>query len=191
MAQVQGYRGGRKMNRYFTSDPHINHPNIIEYCDRPFKHIWNMNAKIIENWNCRVHYKDLVYILGDFYWKDIPNGIPFKELMTRLNGKKILIRGSHDQVPVRYPCLFEEITPQKEIKIDGNHVTLNHYCMRVWPRSHHNAWHLHGHSHCKLEPVGKSLDVGVDGNRFHLWTEQEIIDYMATRPDNSNYVGGK
>ena len=176
------------MNRYFTADTHFNHANVIGFCDRPFKNVWNMNAYLVENWNNMVGKKDMVYILGDMYWKEVPDGIPFKELMTRLNGKKILIVGSHDRVPIRYPCLFEEITPQKEIKIDGNHVTLNHYCMRVWPRSHRNSWHLYGHSHGKLEPIGKSLDVGVDGHGLRLWTEKQIIEYMKERPDNANYV---
>ena len=177
------------MKRFWGADFHFNHFGVIEFCDRPFKSIWEMNAYMINEWNNQVTDKDLVYILGDFYWKEVPNGVNFKDLMKKLRGKKLLITGSHDRIPVRYPCLFEEITPQKEIKIDGNHVTLNHYCMRVWPRSHHNSWHLHGHSHCKLEAVGKSLDVGVDGNGFQLWTEEEIIDYMEGRPDNFNYVG--
>lgn len=177
------------MSRFWTADHHFNHFGIIEHCDRPFKGIEPMNMYMINQWNNQVTDKDLVYILGDFYWKEVPNGIGFKDLMRELAGKKVLITGSHDRIPVRYPCLFEEIIPQKEIKIDGNHVTLNHYCMRVWPRSHFNSWHIHGHSHCRLEEIGKSLDVGVDCHGFRLWTEDEIIEYMNGRPDNINYVG--
>ncbi len=175
------------MKRFFSADFHFNHRNVIDFCQRPFKNVWNMNAYMIEQWNNVVGHKDLTYICGDFYWRDIEGEIRFKELMAKLNGKKILITGSHDRIPVRYPCLFEEITPQKEIKIDGHHVTLNHYCMRVWPRSHFNSFHLHGHSHGKLEAVGKSLDVGVDANGFQLWSESDILEYMENRPDNFNY----
>lgn len=176
------------MRRFWTADNHFNHRNVIHFCNRPFKNVWNMNAFMIGQWNAKVGPKDLTYILGDFYWKELYGEIGFKELMKKLNGKKILIIGSHDRISLRYPCLFEEITPQKEIKIDGNHVILNHYCMRVWPRSHYNSWHLYGHSHGRLAPVGKSLDVGVDCHGFTPWSEKEIVQYMEVRPDNFNYV---
>ena len=179
------------MNRFWMADPHFNHVSrsggILAYCDRPFPNISEMNERLIEYWNSRAGHKDLTYILGDLFWKEIKGEIRFKELMGRLNGKKVLITGSHDRIPIRYPCLFEEITPQKEIRIAGNHVTLNHYCMRVWPRSHFNSWHIHGHSHCRLESTGKSLDAGVDCHNFQLWSEEEIIEYMDKQPDNFNY----
>jgi calcineurin-like phosphoesterase family protein len=60
--------------------------------------------------------------------------------------------------------------------------------MRVWPRSHYNSWHLFGHSHGKLEPVGKSWDVGVDKNNFIPLSLTQIEKIMEKRPDNPNFV---
>ena len=51
---------------YFTSDHHFWHTNIIQYCNRPFVSIEEMNEVLIQNWNDLVLPEDEVYYLGDF-----------------------------------------------------------------------------------------------------------------------------
>ena len=51
---------------YFISDTHFYHEKIIEYANRPFKDIEEMNNTLIDNWNNRVKHKEEVYNLGDF-----------------------------------------------------------------------------------------------------------------------------
>lgn len=80
---------------FITSDCHFNHQNILKYEpeSRPFTSIQEMNEKIIENWNSVVDIEDTVYVLGDMFMgelKKIPN------ILNRLNGKIILVRGNHD-----------------------------------------------------------------------------------------------
>ena len=51
---------------FFTSDTHFNHTNILQYCNRPFKIVDQMNETIITNWNNVVEPDDIVFHLGDF-----------------------------------------------------------------------------------------------------------------------------
>ena len=165
---------------FFTSDTHFNHANIIKYSHRPFSSLDEMNETLIANWNKVIKPTDTVYFLGDFAFHR------HEYFVKRLNGHKILIIGSHDKElkPLYRPWAFEMASPMMEINIKGQHVTLCHYCMRRWPRSHHGAWHLYAHSHGELGPIGKSWDVGVDNNQYIPLSWDSIVDRMDTRPDN-------
>jgi calcineurin-like phosphoesterase family protein len=60
--------------------------------------------------------------------------------------------------------------------------------MRTWARSHYNSWQLYGHSHGKLEPIGKQWDIGVDNNNYYPVSFDQITEIMKTRPDNPNLI---
>lgn len=79
--------------KYFIADTHFNHENIIKYCNRPFKNSKEMNEYIANKWNSVVTKGDIVYHLGDVGFGSTEE---LKELVGRLNGTKILIRGNHD-----------------------------------------------------------------------------------------------
>lgn len=78
---------------YFIADTHFNHENIIKYCNRPFKNAKEMNEYIVSKWNSAVAQNDIVYHLGDVGFGTTEE---LKEIVNRLNGTKILIRGNHD-----------------------------------------------------------------------------------------------
>ena len=168
---------------FFTADTHFNHwsspeRNIIKYCNRPFASIEEMDMSLIQKWNAKVGKKDKIYIAGDF-------ALCKKELLPYymvLNGEKIFIKGDHDR-------LFSEDLPYiMNLTIYNQPLTICHWCMRVWSRSHYNAWHLYGHSHGHLEPIGKSWDIGVDNNSFAPLSWDEIVEIMKNRPDNPNLI---
>jgi len=77
---------------YIISDTHFNHKNVIKYCNRPFESVEEMNRKLINNWNSTVKKTDTIYHLGDFAFGNKEYII---ELLSKLNGKKILIMGNH------------------------------------------------------------------------------------------------
>jgi calcineurin-like phosphoesterase family protein len=78
-------------NVWFIGDTHFNHTNIIEYDNRPFKTVKEMNESIIFNWNKNIKKTDKVFILGDIAFYDANIIIP------RLRGNKILVMGNHDR----------------------------------------------------------------------------------------------
>ena len=72
---------------------HFNHKNIIRYTGRPFSGIKEMNETMIENWNKVVLPDDRVWHLGDFIFANVERT---QEILERLNGRKCLILGNHD-----------------------------------------------------------------------------------------------
>jgi len=166
---------------YFTSDLHLNHNAAIRMCERPFESIDEMNRTLIENINARVKKHDTLYILGDIAHKGTVEQA--NELIAKINGKKILIRGNHDRV---YDAtLFEGIYDFLEIHVDGINISLMHYPMVEWPKSRHGSYHLHGHQHNKpeynlrMKEQGKlRYDVGVDANYYCPVSLQEIRQFF-------------
>lgn len=79
---------------YFTSDQHFGHSNILKHTGRPFSSIEEMDAALIRNWNAKVHRNDIVYILGDLFFR---NSTPAEEYLHQLKGVKHLIIGNHDK----------------------------------------------------------------------------------------------
>lgn len=167
---------------WFTADTHFGHFNIVKYCNRPFKTLGEMDETMIRNWNEKVGNNDIVYHLGDFCLKE-----PDKYL-ERLNGIIYFIRGSHDK-KIKVCSKIKEISEIKILNIPNNNViVLCHYAMRTWARSHYNTWQLYGHSHGRLEPQGKQMDVGVDCNNFFPVSFKEVENVMSKRPDNFNLI---
>ena len=170
---------------YFTADEHFGHwtsveRNIIKYCNRPFDSIEEMDQTIISNFNSVVTKNDTTVHAGDFTLK---NRTEAEKYIKQLNGNHIFLRGSHDYWLKGTKC--HEIW---EKRIDGIYVVVCHYAMRTWARSHYNSIQLFGHSHGKLEPVGKQWDVGVDNNNFYPLSFKQIKEIMRHRQDNPNLV---
>jgi len=171
---------------YFTADTHFNHENIIRYCGRPFKSKDDMNLEMIRRWNEVVLPGDVVFHLGDFGFGNC------EDIINQLNGKIYFIPGSHDSHLLRADYFIKsvKILPlYYNLKHEKQHVVLSHYCMRTWPQSYYGSWHLFGHSHGKLEPIGKSLDVGVDVHDFYPLSWLDIKSKMKRRPHNFDFVG--
>ena len=79
--------------KFYTSDLHLGHEQIIYFDDRPFTNVEVMNKVIIDNWNSVVNNNDDVYILGDFAWR---NDIGYAAL-KQLKGNKYFVRGESNQ----------------------------------------------------------------------------------------------
>jgi calcineurin-like phosphoesterase family protein len=142
---------------YFTSDLHLGHKNIIQYCQRPFASVEEMDHALIRAWNARVGPQDMVYVLGDFAFESRARS---KAALAQLAGRKILIRGNHDQE--KDDEGWDEVHDALLFEVGNTRFYLHHYPLRDWPGRWHNVIHLYGHVHGNLEPLPGSMDVGVD-----------------------------
>lgn len=171
------------MNFFFTSDTHFGHSKIIEYCDRPFTSVEEMDETLIQNWNNVIGVDDVVYHLGDFSFVK-----PLKYL-ERLNGYINIIPGSHDK-KFKKNLSFDSIPKslilpsiaEIKVNIDGINqlIVMCHYSMRSWNKSHYGTWHFYGHHHGKLPPHGLSFDVGVDTNDYYPYSLEDVVNKMKT-----------
>ena len=82
------------MARYVVSDHHFGHANIIEYCDRPFSSVGEMNAALLDRHYETVDDGDVLVHLGDVAM-DMRNGTETVDYFERLDGD-VPIRGNHD-----------------------------------------------------------------------------------------------
>jgi calcineurin-like phosphoesterase family protein len=178
---------------FFTADEHYGHggktghEGIIKYCNRPFEDVKVMDEAIIENSNNVVKKGDIVIHAGDFCWfkkyyvKDSSDCVA--AYVDQLNGTHIFLKGSHDRwMPRNKSIQIWEATIEKQ------YIVVCHYAMRTWARSHYNSWQLYGHSHGRLEPIGKQWDIGVDNNNFFPVSFDQIKGIMEERPDNQNLI---
>lgn len=79
---------------FVIADLHFSHGNIIKYENRPFRDIKHMNKELVKRWNKVVSKSDTVFVLGDV---SFTNKEETKELISKLNGKKVLVMGNHDR----------------------------------------------------------------------------------------------
>jgi len=196
---------------YYIADLHIGHENIIQFDDRPFKDADEMNSRLIDNWNSRVAKNDTVYIIGDFIWSKESE---WKDWLSRLSGRKVLIRGNHD--PKSFSAgtkrYLQEITDYKEITDSGRHVIMCHY-----PIPFHRAdydekcFMLYGHVHntreyvfieqlkrtiCdshtdRIHALGQFINVGcmMPWMNYTPRTLEEIITYEGVPSESISYEG--
>jgi len=169
------------MNIFFTSDLHLDHHNIIQYTNRPFKTYKEMNEALIERWNSVVCIQDAIYCLGDLCMsKDSKR---WEYFLNRLNGKIHLILGNHDKQKVinkvidKFVWVKDYFFLKTQVNNKTKEIILMHYPMRTWNKSHFGSLHLHGHCHNGLkDPIKNSMDVGVDTNNYYPYSIETIIE---------------
>lgn len=129
---------------FLIGDTHFGHRKIIEFLPeyRPFKTIEEHDERLIDNWNSVVRPNDVVWHLGDVAWNRTA-----VDLIGRLNGRKYLVMGNHDNdVPTaRWLEHFVRVSAQEEF--DGgvlSHIPVHPYQQYRFKRN------IHGHTHDQL-----------------------------------------
>lgn len=138
------------MKSWFTSDQHFGHKNILELGRPEFKDLREMENTIIQNWNSVVSEGDHVYVLGDFSFR---NKEETKIIMQRLNGKKFLIIGNHDNKSNSwyYDVGFDAVFKRVMFKAEGKILVLSHKPIKpkkfVRRHERNKVICVHGHLH--------------------------------------------
>lgn len=180
------------MTTFFTSDLHLGHARIIEFCNRPFNSVQHMNEEIVWRWNATVAPEDTVYILGDLAMGDLDDSL---EVVARLSGNKILVPGNHDRVwsafrkngivrlsdiekyqaagltiaaeQIRYTDFRLSDYPASWTlchfpDIGDSHEAVTRYAEHRPPKPAPHSLLIHGHVHTAWKFNGPRVNVGVD-----------------------------
>lgn len=188
--------------RWFTSDQHFGHANIIRYCDRPFDSTDDMDSDIVERYNGLVAADDDVWWLGDVAMGDAQQTL---RNVARCNGVKRLVVGNHDRVFHRpqsnrrpeseWDALYREVgfasiehTPSSITLANGLSVVMCHFPYRgdshdedrfdALRPADQGRWLLHGHVHEKWRQQGRQINVGVDAWGGQPVSEAQICELI-------------
>lgn len=148
------------MTLFFTSDTHFGHGGALGLFRRPFASVAEMEEAMVRRWNETVGPHDEVWHLGDFAIRMPADRMA--ALLDRLAGRKHLVTGNNDGPATLALGGWVSVQPYVEIESAGNRLVLCHYPFRSWNGMHKGAIDLHGHSHGKLKPLSRQIDVGVD-----------------------------
>ena len=163
------------METYFTSDTHYWHKNILKFTERPYKTVEEMTNDMINKWNKQVNNEDIVYYLGDLCLGNYEQTV---DVLQRLKGKIILIKGNHD-FSKHYKKINELglLHEYHEVGITLKHnkqqMWLTHYPFEIGLRP--RKWSIHGHIHQNESSLDNQINVGVDSPHFNHKPFGELI----------------
>ena len=166
---------------YYTADNHLGHKNVIEMCNRPFEDISDMNEQMIQRWNAKVKGNDIVYIIGDMFFRCLNP----EDILKRLKGKKRLVLGNHDGSwisKVDLKMYFDSVENMVEFSDGERGLTLCHYPLLTWKHAKKN-YMIHGHIHndtsadywSLIKVRERVLNAGVDINNFEPVSFEELV----------------
>ncbi len=139
---------------------------------------------MIMNWNERVSNDDEIYILGDLAFG---NQEYIKSLISRLNGKKYLIKGNHDRHVDKNDIASNFIWIKDYYLLNhesGHKFVLFHYPIFRWAFQNYGSIHLYGHIHNLhagdfLATTKSIYNVGADLNDYRPIKLREILQKLT------------
>ncbi len=183
------------MTRFWTSDLHLGHTNIIRYCSRPFADVDEMNRELVSRWNETVDDDDEVWVLGDVALGPIAEML---DLVGTLRGHKILVAGNHDRCWAGAGAKGEAWLDRyrhagfAEVLQDSVPVRLGQFdalaCHLPYEGDSHDDDRfvarrpiddgqllLHGHVHERWRIKGRQVNVGVDVWDYRPVSDDELL----------------
>lgn len=160
-------------NIFFISDHHFGHANILTFKNsdgtplREFDDVDHMNEIMIQRHNSVVHPGDKVYFLGDVVMSKKTSAL---QVLARLNGEKVLIKGNHDQCSAEaYLQYFKDIRGSHQFEgLIMTHIPIHPESLARW------GLNVHGHLHSNV--VRMQLSQIPDKRYFNVSVER--LNYM-------------
>ncbi|SHH47541.1 metallophosphoesterase [Bradyrhizobium erythrophlei] len=168
---------------FFTSDSHYFHQNILRFTGqdgqrvRPeFNSVEEMNEAMVTRWNEVVHPGDKVYHLGDVAFGPTANAVAIHALLRRLNGRKRLIVGNHDNLKSEaLQNNFDKILLWQGFHDEG--FTCSHIPLRL-DSLRDGSFNVHGHIHERTMAERNYINVCVEQTNYTPvsmdWVKEQI-----------------
>lgn len=160
------------MTSFYISDTHFGHANILTFKNRDgtplrvFDSVEDMDEHMVKCWNERVNTQDTVYHLGDvaIHHRNLP-------ILSRLNGRKILVKGNHDTAKLsQYMKYFADVRAYD--RKDG--IICSH--MPIHPESIERfGINIHGHLHNNTLNDPRYFNVSVERINYTPISRDELL----------------
>lgn len=161
---------------WLTTDTHFGHANMVKLCHRPA----DFEKRIIDNWYQVVRPEDIVIHLGDVTWhvKDYLDNV-----VAKLPGKKILVRGNHDEKSLMYYMKhgFDLAVDSLSMKYRGLDILFTHE-PKIF---HEHDINIHGHLHTNTlelsEPYSLYYLISLENNGYTMTNLDALVRHKLQK----------
>lgn len=166
---------------HFIGCPHIGHRSIANY--RPFVTSSDHNTEVIvKEWVTTVKKKDVVYVLGDAAFTT--DGL---EIIKALPGRKILVKGNHDD----YVSTLDQIQVFEEIHGMLKYKGLWLMHAPLHPQELFGKNCVHAHVHTNTVMIDDGTGVMIEDKRYLNASIDNVYakygKFMLTLDEVKNY----
>jgi len=159
------------------SDLHFGHKNIIEFCNRPFSWVQQMDEHLMANWNEYVQPDHTCIFVGDFSFH---GETTTREIVEQLNGYKIMVVGNHDIRKHKVREIgFDEVHLLYYLDLPTVPLVFTHYPME----NLFEPWiNIHGHTHNgPYKGTSQHINVSCEMIEYRPKQLSEIIEQAKMR----------
>lgn len=181
-------------NIFLISDTHYGHRAATEQFTREdgsklrdFNSVEECDEFQVEQWNRVVRPSDKVYHLGDVV---MPKNHRSLQILSRLNGQKVLIKGNHDELkPSKYLEYFKDIRGSHMLdRLVLTHIPLHPASLLRWRGNIHG--HLHSYAVLKAAYMDGGTIMYQDGHEDpkYYCVSVERINYQPIPFETVNQI---
>lgn len=187
------------MTTYLAADLHLDHAGVLEYTDRPFGSVAEMNGRLVDGWNAVVgrdsalsererrdgaaeRDRDEVIFVGDLAVPSEPTTV--QRWLHRLRGDVVFVAGDHDDGARRSRTV--SVCEAYHLEVDGHRLYCIHDPDDAPPDR--DGWLVHGHHHdMRLEeypfvdPERERVNVSIELLGYEPLPLEELVGYLDRR----------